>query len=200
MNPSFELETPDHFTVGAVGQSGQRIFYLQGREGGLVVTLKAEKEQIAALAEYLSGLLATIPAAGTLPGDLELLEPAEPVWAIGAIGVGYDEARDCIIVVASEAVEGPDDDEEEEEGEGTAIDPAPPPPRAEDAEDAEGGRDPDVAEARFRLTREQAAAFAARGRSLVRAGRPSCPICSQPMDPAGHVCPRSNGHVTGQRG
>ncbi|MBI3637240.1 MAG: DUF3090 family protein [Candidatus Rokubacteria bacterium] len=197
MNPSFDLEAPDHFTAGAAGPPGQRVFFLQAREAGLVVTLKAEKEQIAALAEYLAGLLAKVPASGALPADLDLLDPAEPVWAIGSIGVGYDEARDRIIVVASEAVEGAEDEEEAEEGgEGTATAAAPPPP----VEEAEERPDPDVAEARFRLTREQAAAFVDRGRSLVRAGRPSCPICSQPMDPAGHVCPRSNGHVHGTPG
>jgi len=29
---------------------------------------------------------------------------------------------------------------------------------------------------------------------IVAAGRPPCPLCGAPMDPAGHVCPRSNGH------
>ena len=29
---------------------------------------------------------------------------------------------------------------------------------------------------------------------VVAAGRPPCPLCTAPMDPAGHVCPRSNGH------
>lgn len=29
---------------------------------------------------------------------------------------------------------------------------------------------------------------------VVAAGRPPCPLCTAPMDPSGHVCPRSNGH------
>ena len=29
---------------------------------------------------------------------------------------------------------------------------------------------------------------------VVAAGRPPCPLCGAPMDPTGHVCPRSNGH------
>lgn len=29
---------------------------------------------------------------------------------------------------------------------------------------------------------------------VVAAGRPKCPLCTAPMDPAGHVCVRSNGH------
>ncbi|MBI2765274.1 MAG: DUF3090 family protein [Chloroflexi bacterium] len=31
-------------------------------------------------------------------------------------------------------------------------------------------------------------------REVVSAGRPPCPLCSGPVDPAGHVCARSNGH------
>ena len=43
-SPSFELESPDHFTAGAVGEPGERVFYLQAREaGGGLVTLKSEK-------------------------------------------------------------------------------------------------------------------------------------------------------------
>jgi uncharacterized repeat protein (TIGR03847 family) len=37
-------------------------------------------------------------------------------------------------------------------------------------------------------------AFCAHAEELVAAGRPPCPICGQPLDPDGHVCPRSNGH------
>jgi uncharacterized repeat protein (TIGR03847 family) len=33
--------------------------------------------------------------------------------------------------------------------------------------------------------------------SVVAAGRRICPLCGQPMDPDGHVCPRSNGHHAG---
>ncbi|HVQ24855.1 MAG TPA: DUF3090 family protein, partial [Planctomycetota bacterium] len=49
--------------------------------------------------------------------------------------------------------------------------------------------------ARFAITRAQAAAFVERARTLQRAGRPTCPMCGEPKDPAGHVCPRSNGHA-----
>jgi 5-methylcytosine-specific restriction endonuclease McrA len=29
---------------------------------------------------------------------------------------------------------------------------------------------------------------------VVAAGRPTCQFCGQPIDPDGHICPRSNGH------
>jgi uncharacterized repeat protein (TIGR03847 family) len=167
---SFQLAEPDHFTAGTVGVPGQRTFYLQARERRSLVTLKCEKEQIGALGEYLAGLLEKLPkgAVEGTAGKDTLLEPVEPAWAVGSIGVGYDEASGRIVVVANEQVE-----EEEEGG----------PPPAEPAT------------ARFAITRAQAAAFVERARSLVKAGRATCSMCGEPKDPAGHVCPRANGHV-----
>ena len=164
MSDSFDLETLEHFTAGAVGPVGQRVFYLQARQRRRVVTLKCEKEQVKALGEYLSRLLEPLTAAEVEEkADLALIEPVDAVWAVGSLGVGYDEPRDRIVVIASEAVE----EERQEE----------------------------PATARFHLTRGQAAAFAERARELVEAGRPPCPLCSLPMDPDGHICPRTNGHV-----
>jgi uncharacterized repeat protein (TIGR03847 family) len=177
VSASFQLDGPDHFTAGAVGPPGQRVFYLQGREADTMVTLKCEKEQVAALAEYLGGLLARLPTATATPDDKrELLQPFEAAWPVGSLGVGYDGERDRIVVVANERVE---QDGEEEQGEGEP--------------DTPGAVEP--ASARFAITRVQAAAFVERARLLQRAGRPTCPMCGEPKDPAGHVCPRSNGHI-----
>jgi uncharacterized repeat protein (TIGR03847 family) len=173
VSASFQLDGPDHFTAGAVGPPGQRVFYLQARETDTLVTLKCEKEQVAALAEYLSGLLARLPGQTEAAGDKrELLEPLEVAWPVGALGVGYDGDRDRIVVIANERIE--DEDTEEEE---------------------KSGGSPEPASARFAITRAQAAAFIERARGLQRAGRPTCPMCGEPKDPAGHACPRSNGHV-----
>jgi len=168
VSDSFELDAPDHFTVGAVGPPGQRVFYLQARQTGQLLTLKCEKEQVRALGEYLGGLLAKLSAgAGEQPGDTALLEPVDAAWTIAALGVGYDQDGDRVVLEARELLE-------------------------EDAEE-------EPAVARFHLTRAQAAAFVERVRALVQAGRPICPACSQPRDPGGHVCPRSNGHVVQRR-
>jgi uncharacterized repeat protein (TIGR03847 family) len=48
--------------------------------------------------------------------------------------------------------------------------------------------------ARITATRNQIAALARHGAELVAAGRPTCQLCGFPLDPRGHVCPRSNGH------
>ena len=164
-SPSFDFDAPDHFTAGTVGPPGQRVFYLQARDAGTLTTLKVEKEQVRALAEYLEKLIARLPA-GTeaAPRDLLLLEPLEAAWSVGTIGVGYDKERDRVVVEAQEQLE------EEESSEEPAM-------------------------ARFRLTRAQAAAFVGRAQAVIKGGRPICPFCSGPMDPDGHVCPRQNGHV-----
>jgi uncharacterized repeat protein (TIGR03847 family) len=171
MSESFQLGSPDHFTAGAVGVPGQRVFYLQAREDRAIVTLKCEKEQIAALSEYLAGLLAKLSDKPTTPDRAggALIEPLEAAWPVASIGVGYDSGTDRIVVVANEQVE-----EEEEEGGTPAAEPA---------------------SARFAITRAQAAAFVERARALVKAGRATCSMCGEPKDPAGHVCPRANGHV-----
>jgi len=172
-NPSFEVDSPDHFTAGAVGPPGQRAFYLQSRDAGRLITLKVEKEHVRALAEYLGGLLARVKGApGAARGAAELLEPLEAAWDVGSLAVGYDESQDRVVVEASELIEA---DEAE-------VESAPAP-------------EPEPAMARFRITRAQAAAFVERANELMKGGRPPCPVCSRPMDPEGHVCPRANGHV-----
>ncbi len=168
MGESFDFELPDHFTAGAVGQPGARVFYLQARQERTLVSLKCEKEHVHALAEYLARLLARMSAAaGDDPPDAALLEPVEPAWVIASLGVGYDQAQDRIMLEARELLEEED-------------------PGAEPAT------------ARFRITRAQALAFVERVRELVKSGRPICPMCQQPKDAEGHVCPRSNGRVVHQ--
>ena len=168
MSPSFDLEAPDHFTAGAVGPPGERVFYLQGREQRALVTLRCEKEMVRALATYLQALLARLSkTTEPPPAEMALLEPIEAAWAVGAIGVGWDEARDRIVVELRELRED-----------------------AEEGAEAE----PEPATARVRITRAQAAAFVARAESLMKAGRPICRACGRPKDPGGHVCPGGNGH------
>jgi uncharacterized repeat protein (TIGR03847 family) len=172
VSESFVLRAPDLFTAGAVGPPGQRVFYLQAREGATLVTLKLEKEHVGALGEYFGSVLAKLagtaePASGPMP-EFALVEPLVPAWSVRSIGVGYDQEEDRFVVVAEEL-------------------------REEEEENAPG----DPASARFEVSRAQAATFAARARALIQAGRPGCPVCGRPKDPGGHVCPRANGHGRG---
>ncbi len=61
---------------------------------------------------------------------------------------------------------------------------------AHDREEDEDG-DPTVA---FWASRSQMKDLAEEARTVVAAGRPLCPLCSAPMGPEAHICPRSNGH------
>ena len=160
MSPALDLGDLDRFTVGTEGPLGKRVFLLQCRSGTTVLTLKAEKQQVSVLAEYLGRVLRDLDRPEHLPEDLDLEEPTEPHWVIGTLGVSYDEELDRIVLVAEELVA------EEEDGD----------------------------MARFLVTRAQAAAFAMRATAVVEAGRPPCPLCGLPLDPAGHECPRTNGH------
>ena len=163
MTQSFEFAEPEHFTCGTVGAPGERVFYIQARQGRRLVTLKSEKEQVRALGEYLAELLDKLPGGtGVKLPESALLEPIEPAWPIASIGLGYDDDSRRILIVATAAVE--------EEG-------------------------VEAPTAKFAVTREQAAAFVTRAQTLMKGGRPICPLCSQPKNPSGHVCPRSNGHV-----
>jgi uncharacterized repeat protein (TIGR03847 family) len=175
MNESFDLIDVDRLTVGTVGPVGQRVFLLQARAGGELVTVKMEKQQVSALAQYLGQVLAELPRPGDLPDDLELEDPSEARWVVGVMGVTYDEPTDRVVLVAQEAVAmanpeeiGGDIGEEIDEEDGAVL--------------------------RITATREQVAALAIRGTALVEAGRPACPLCGYPLDPSEHVCPRTNGH------
>lgn len=160
---SFDIPLPDIFTAGAVGPPGQRVFYLQVRDGELVVTLRCEKQQVAALAEYFGGLLEDLEPSpyAVVAGDLALLEPVQELWTVGPIGVAYDEPGDRIVVVMEQLT-----DEEEPPEQGPSV--------------------------RVQLTRAQVAAFVRHSRDLVAAGRPACRFCGLPMDLEGHPCPRMN--------
>jgi len=175
MSSSFAFDEPDHVTAGAIGPPGARVFYLQARQGGEVVSLRLEKQQVAALCEYLAGILADL-AVVTEPvaPEVELIEPVLPEWIVGALAVAYEEADDRILLVAEEFIPEPDEDGES------------------DVETDDLSMELTAATARFRLTRAQVQAMVTHAGSVVAAGRPICQVCGRPMDPAGHFCPRNN--------
>ncbi len=109
MSTSYEMPEVDVLTTGAIGLPGQRVFYLQARQGENVVSLRLEKTQVAALVTYLDAMLADLPSADALPTDLELLEPVVAEWVVGSLGVSYDEDADRIVLLAEELVDEGED-------------------------------------------------------------------------------------------
>ena len=150
-------------TQRTIGPPGQRVFYIQVRDDELVVTLRCEKQQVGALADYFEGLLDDLEPApyAVTAGDLTILEPVQELWTVGPIGVAYDEPGDRVVVVLEEM-----------------TDPEEPPEES--------------ASVKVQLSRAQVAAFVRHSRELVSAGRPTCRFCGLPIDPDGHACPRMN--------
>jgi uncharacterized repeat protein (TIGR03847 family) len=190
MTEPIDLPAPDHFTAGTIGPPGQRVFFLQAHDHGALVSLKCEKQQVGALADYMAGLLADLPEPeGAQVGEVGLVDPVEPLWTVGSLAVAWDNDADRFLLVVEEFVPEADDETAEAEAESSPLDPADP----VDPLDPLDQLDPGRSSVRLRLTREQVASFILTARGLLAAGRPPCPICGFPVDPGGHACPRSNG-------
>lgn len=107
-------------TIGTVGPPGQRVFLLQASQGVSMITLKLEKEQVrilsASMMELLDELDEKYPRSFSkvdepLSSDLMLQEPFEPAFAVGQIGLGYDQDHDLVVLVVQEIQFEPPDDQ-----------------------------------------------------------------------------------------
>jgi uncharacterized repeat protein (TIGR03847 family) len=179
MNNSHDFDQPDLVVPGATGQPGNRTFFIQATEGNRTCSFKVEKQQVAALCDYLEGILADLPQIPTdqFVGPNGAQEPLGLLWVIGRLAVAYEEPDDRIVIVAEEMIEMDEElDLEIDFDDPLAL--------------IAAGFDPSTA--RFRMTRGQVAAFIAVGNDLVRSGRPNCRLCGKPIDPEGHACPRLN--------
>ena len=190
------FEPPERFVAGTVGEPGERTFFLQARGGGRVVSVALEKVQVSLLAEKLEELLTEagrrfgvdLPQVPVLAvNDNEPLDtPVDEEFRVGTLGLAFDVDTTTVVIEAIEAgeadaeVELDEDDEDDDD------------PVTDDDEDDEP--DDDLDRLRVRLTPEATRAFIDRARRVVNAGRPPCPLCGQPLDPAGHLCPRHNGY------
>jgi uncharacterized repeat protein (TIGR03847 family) len=175
--PIRDLDPVTRLTADAVGVPGQRTFYLQAASGPDQITLLVEKEQVRRLAESLESWLPELAAdrpedpeeaRSAEAGELALSEPLEPDFRVGQLTLSYDPERDRVVVVATELQAGGDEEPEE--------------------------LVPDPQEVRLFVTRPQLRVLARHGSQVVARGRPPCPLCGNPLDPAGHVCPALNGH------
>jgi uncharacterized repeat protein (TIGR03847 family) len=129
-NIEIELNPVDFITVGTVGPKGQRVFHLQAAKGEQLVSLTIEKEQAWALSEAIRELIDDLDTrypeeiASSGKGEIELREPIDPMFRVAQMGLGYDEDRNLIVLVAQELVTGDaEEDEDEDEDDPDAIEP-----------------------------------------------------------------------------
>jgi uncharacterized repeat protein (TIGR03847 family) len=183
--PVYSYDPPDRFVAGTVGQPGERTFYLQARSGVMTTSVALEKAQVAQLAERLDELLDEVgrrtdadvaadqPSQSVAGDDGPLELPLNEDFTVGAIALAWDHDGERVIIEAQELTDEPLE------------------PLTEDVpEDGPGIL-------RVRITVADARAFSRRALKVVGQGRPPCPLCGLPLDPAGHVCPRQNGHRVG---
>jgi len=190
------FEPPERFVAGTVGEPGDRTFFLQARGGGRVITVALEKVQVSLLAEKLEELLleankrfgVSLPEAPMMSGhDNEPLDtPVDEEFRVGTLGLAFDVDSGTVVIEAIEAGEAEVEIE---------LGPEAPEDIADDEDDEDDEEpDDDLDRLRVRLSPEATRAFIDRARRVVAAGRPPCPLCGQPLDPAGHLCPRHNGY------
>jgi len=165
-----------HITVDAIGQPGERVFYLQGQSPDQVITLLVEKFQIQTLALAIENLMAELQektpeladASPIYDEDEMLLEPPlDPLFRVGELSLGYDQNQDLLILIAKENPSGMVEADEEE-----------------------------LSEVRFWCTRSQLWTMGRWGIELASRGRPVWPSSGEPILPPGEFSPKNNGHKT----
>ena len=110
------------------------------------------------------------------PLDIPVVEE----FRVGTMTIAYDADEDRLVIemFSTEHVDEMDE----------------PDPFADETEIARHEAESAAEAFVVRITKGRARDFVARAQAVVSAGRPPCPFCAQPLDPAGHVCPRANGY------
>lgn len=165
-----EFPQPDRCIVGTVGEPGNRLFVIQVSQGNDLASVAVEKQQVQVLAKRIISIVEQLADLGqavildTEPRDMGPLDaPLNIEFSVGAIGLAWDADRRMMQLEFISSELGERDDDE-----GNVL-------------------------LQIWLSPERALEFARRGELIVARGRPSCPFCTQPINPGGHICPRANG-------
>jgi len=176
----YEFNPVERFVAGTVGVPGERTFFIQARTGPRVVSVVVDKSQVIALGERTKIMLReikksdpTIYINSNEIDDAPLEQPIFEEFRAGVIAMAWDGENNLLVYELREM---------------TISD------ESNDEEMVFTENDLSVDLLRVHVSPTQAAAFAKRCLSLANAGRTPCPFCSMPIDPNGHLCPRSNGY------
>lgn len=164
------------FIVSAIGDPGERQFFIQVKSSDGINSVTLEKSQVIALTQRFEDLIrelrrgklasvADISATAVLD-DLPMELPIDEDFQVGVISITWEND---LVVVNIQAISQDDD---------LILD------------DLDSG--PDLLIATLKIN--QVRGFCERAKILVSAGRPACPFCGLPIDPKGHLCPRANGY------
>jgi uncharacterized repeat protein (TIGR03847 family) len=150
------------------GEPGQRTFRLVVEAGVVRGLVWLEKEQLFQLGVYLQGAVQRL----SREDRARRSNFREPAWSGEQIPIDFKARR---MMVNHDQANG-----------GFYL---------QAHQDDEDQPDPDASSVSFWITTDQADALAATALRICAAGRPPCVLCGLPIDPSGHVCPRSNGHA-----
>ncbi|MEP7360621.1 MAG: DUF3090 family protein [Chloroflexota bacterium] len=196
----YSFDRPDRFIAGALGVPGQRSFFIQASKGSRQISVAVEKTQVAVLAERLAALLLALKEGGVTIGDElpgpepKLTEPIVEQFRVGTMSLGWDGAAGRVVIEAREIGEA-DDEDEDDESELAEAGADIPDEAAGELESLSADTDDPRDVVRVELEPQAALRFASGALEAVRAGRPPCPLCGEPLDPIGHFCVRRNGHT-----
>lgn len=168
-----EFPHPDRCVVGTIGEPGNRLFVIQVSQGGTLVSVAVEKQQVQMLGRRVGEILDQLQslghadAEGEEPTDMGPLDaPLDVEFRVGAIGLAWDAERNSVqleLFSVDLGEEAPDD-----ESHNVLV--------------------------QVWLSPRKAREFSLRAEVVVASGRPACPFCSQPVEHGGHICPRANGY------
>lgn len=161
----FEFDPVQMLTAGAVGVPGQRTFFILAAQGRRWVRVWLEKQQLQALADAIGEFILALPDEQQPTNAPDAPEASDPSDTPAA------EFR------AESLALGYDEDQ-----------------RLGSILVNEGDSSPGAPVLRCWASLAQLQGFARRASQVCAAGRPPCPLCGLPMDPDGHICPRTNGH------
>jgi uncharacterized repeat protein (TIGR03847 family) len=160
---------PDRFVAGTVGEPGERAFFIQARASNRLISVALEKAQVQAIAARLDIMVS----------EVKKSEPLIPIIQLPTDDAALDSPVEAEFQVGAISLAWNDEtqriclelyelEEDEEETEGEVLE--------------------------VNISLGLATAFSTRSKAVVNAGRLPCPFCGIPIDPRGHLCPRSNGY------
>ena len=171
-----EINPCTRFTTDAIGKPGQRTFFLRGESSKKSITLIYEKVQLQSLileiVRFFDHLHAHFPYLSVENGSyiesqMRIEPPLDPLFRIATLKLSYKKETDLICLTVTEQLFIQEQTAEDEE---------------------------DARTVKYWCSRDQISQFLNWSMEVINRGRPICPLCSQPIEPEGHLCPKKNGH------
>ena len=162
----------ESISAQALGQAGRRTFCITLSSFYGKAMVWVEKEQLLEFAIAIKQLISTTTPPN-LPksyksDDIESISKKSPEFKASEIRLGYDQDTALFMIEAAGIELMSNSDPEESR---TVL--------------------------IFGISRQLADELSDQSLQVVAAGRAKCPLCHEPIDPDGHICPKSNGHHKG---